>query len=65
MSVRIVGGVLLLVLGVIWIAQGLDVLQGSSMTGQSEWAVAGVGAAIAGLGLIGWDVASRDKGDPR
>lgn len=61
MHVRIVAGVLLLFLGVVWIAQGLDVLQGSSMTGQGEWAVAGVGAAIAGLGLIGWDVVDRRR----
>ena len=40
-------GVLLVILGGIWFLQGINVLPGSFMTGQTRWAVYG-GIAIAG-----------------
>ena len=49
---RVVGVVLsalMIVVGVIWTLQGLDVLKGSSMSGVEYWAV--VGPAIAGFGI--------------
>lgn len=51
-------GVLLVVAGVIWTLQGLGYLEGSSMTGESFWAiigpiVAGLGVALAYVGLRG------------
>ena len=49
---RVVGLVLaalMVVVGVIWTLQGLDVLTGSSMSGVQFWAV--VGPALAGFGL--------------
>jgi hypothetical protein len=49
-------GALLLMFGVIWILQGINVLPGSFMTGQIKWAVYGAIAAAAGIGLL---VASR------
>ena len=45
-------GVLLLVIGVIWILQGINVLPGSFMTGQIEWAAYGGLAVVAGLGAL-------------
>jgi hypothetical protein len=45
-------GVLLIILGAIWFFQGIDVMPGSFMTGQSRWAVNGGIAAGAGLVLI-------------
>jgi hypothetical protein len=42
--------VCLIALGVIWILQGINVLPGSFMTGQIQWAWRG--AAIAGVGLL-------------
>src|SRR5260221_531021 len=45
-------GVLLLVIGVIWILQGINVLPGSFMTGQIQWAVYGGVAVVAGLGAL-------------
>lgn len=50
---RIVGGLLCLT-GVIWIGQGADFLQGSSMTGSTFWAVMGAVCLAAGLFLLGW-----------
>ena len=40
---------LMVVLGVLWTLQGLDVLKGSSMSGVRFWAE--VGPALAGLGV--------------
>jgi hypothetical protein len=45
-------GVLLLLIGVIWILQGLNVLPGSFMTGQMKWAAYGGLAVVAGLGAL-------------
>lgn len=42
-------GVLLLVIGAIWFLQGVNVLPGSFMTGQTKWAVIGGGCVVAGL----------------
>ena len=47
-TLSIIGG-LLLVLGAIWFLQGVNVLPGSFMTGQTKWAVIGAGCVVAGL----------------
>lgn len=36
-----VAGTLLMITGVIWFLQGINVLPGSFMTGQTKWAVIG------------------------
>jgi hypothetical protein len=51
---RRVVGALLCLTGVVWIGQGSDVIQGSSMTGSTFWAVMGVVCVVAGVGLLGW-----------
>jgi len=45
-------GVLLVVIGIVWILQGINVLPGSFMTGQIQWAVYGGVAVVAGLGAL-------------
>ena len=45
-------GVLMVLMGVTWFLQGINVLPGSFMTGQIQWAYYGCIAAIAGVGLI-------------
>ena len=45
-------GVLLLLIGLIWILQGINVLPGSFMTGQIKWAAYGGLAVVAGLGAL-------------
>jgi uncharacterized membrane protein HdeD (DUF308 family) len=45
-------GVLLVLVGIVWILQGINLLGGSSMTGQSVWAVNGTIAFIAGAALL-------------
>ena len=52
-TAKIVSPVLMLIGGV-WFLQGINVLPGSFMTGQIEWAVYGGVAAAAGLALLFW-----------
>jgi hypothetical protein len=43
--------VLLILMGIVWFLQGVDILPGSFMTGRTEWAVYGGVAAFVGIGL--------------
>ena len=45
-------GVLLVLVGIVWILQGINVLPGSFMTGQLQWAVYGAIAATVGVSLL-------------
>jgi hypothetical protein len=42
-------GALLILVGVVWILQGMDVLGGSGMSGEAVWAVIGVVVVFAGV----------------
>ncbi len=44
--------VLFIVVGIIWILQGTNVLPGSFMTGQIQWAYRGGIAAVVGVVLL-------------
>ncbi len=50
---RILGifGILLVIVGAVWFLQGVNILPGSFMTGQTQWAVIGGAALVLGLGL--------------
>ena len=48
----IVLAVLLMLIGCIWFLQGINVLPGSFMTGQTKWAVYGGICIAAGIGLL-------------
>jgi membrane-bound ClpP family serine protease len=50
--VRRIFAVLLFVVGAIWILQGVDILGGSSMTGNGIWAVIGTILIIIGVVLL-------------
>lgn len=50
---RVVGAVLVLA-GAVWIGQGTNLIQGSSMTGSTFWAVTGACCVVGGLGMLGW-----------
>lgn len=41
-------GIVLMLTGVVWILQGLNVLPGSFMSGQMQWAVFGAIALVVG-----------------
>jgi hypothetical protein len=51
---RGVVGLLLCLVGAIWIAQGSGKLRGSGMTGHSQWAIIGAILFLAGLSCIWW-----------
>ena len=52
MAIRIVLAVTLLVVGGVWILQGLDVLGGYGMSGHIEWTVIGAILVIVAIGLL-------------
>lgn len=45
-------GVLCLLAGCVWILQGINILPGSFMTGQTKWAIYGGLLAVVGIGLL-------------
>lgn len=52
MWIRLVIGVLLVVVGGVWFAQGINLLGGSPMTGEIIWAVVGAPMIFVGALLI-------------
>ena len=66
---RRVVGALLCLTGVVWIGQGTTLIQGSSMTGSTFWAVTGAVCFVGGLVLLGWPwrqprTDSKDQASP-
>ena len=54
----VVAGVVLVLLGLLWTLQGLDVIEGSSMSGTTTWSIIGpivllVGAFVMSVGIRG------------
>lgn len=47
----ILGGLLILG-GAVWVLQGINILPGSFMTGQIQWAYNGAISIVIGIGLI-------------
>ncbi len=45
---------LLLAVGVLWSLQGIGLVQGSFMTGQSQWLYIGIVTALVGLAALVW-----------
>lgn len=54
-------GVLLIFFGVTWTLQGIDVMQGSAMSGVTLWAVVGPIVALVGLVVLGVGIARRRR----
>lgn len=55
---RVVLGAVLVLAGIVWTLQGVDVLKGGSMSGTTTWAVIGpivlvLGVVLASVGLRG------------
>ncbi|MDQ5825276.1 MAG: hypothetical protein M3441_13875 [Chloroflexota bacterium] len=64
MRVAAIGpGVLLVLAGIVWLLQGLNVLPGSFMTGQPFWAFIGVVCLVLGGGLIYWGLLGAGRKD--
>ena len=45
-------GFLLALVGLVWLLQGIGILQGSVMTDQTQWAVIGAVVIVVGVGLL-------------
>lgn len=58
-NLRIGLGALLVLVGLIWTLQGLDVLGGSAMSGVTLWAIIGPIVAIIGAYLVAGAVRAR------
>ncbi len=52
-------GIIVFLIGLVWLLQGIGILPGSIMSGSEFWAVAGGLGCIIGLGLIGVGVTGR------
>jgi len=48
---RNIVGVLLVLIGLVWLGQGVGLIQGSFMTGQAQWALIGLVCLVIG-GLL-------------
>jgi hypothetical protein len=47
-----IGGIILVAFGVLWILQGLNILPGSFMSGQTMWLVIGIVLTLVGAWLL-------------
>lgn len=45
-------GIILVLLGIVWILQGVNVLPGSFMSGQSQWAIIGLVVGVVGAVVL-------------
>jgi hypothetical protein len=52
-------GVIMALMGALWTLQGLDVIGGSAMSGESLWAI--VGPIVAGIGVALVIVSARRR----
>jgi hypothetical protein len=50
-TLNVAGGILVLI-GAIWFLQGINILPGSFMTGQVQWAIYGGIAVAVGIALL-------------
>jgi len=51
-TVLTIVGALLIFFGAVWFLQGINILPGSFMTGQTMWAIIGGSSFVAGVALI-------------
>jgi hypothetical protein len=58
--VRLVVGAILVLLGLLWIGQGLNLIAGSMMSGQTMWVVIGIVVALVGVWLL-WGARSASR----
>jgi Na+/melibiose symporter-like transporter len=52
-------GIILILVGGLWIAQGSNMLAGSAMSGQSQWLWVGIVLVIVGIVALWWTYRRR------
>ena len=65
MRTRGVIGVVLVLIGAVWIAQGTGAVHGSMMSGHGQYAVLGAVVLVLGVVLLGWNLLRRGRGRGR
>jgi hypothetical protein len=58
---RIVSGSFICLVGLVWIAQGTNVLHGSGMSGHGVWAVVGAVVVLLGVAVFVWAWRIRNR----
>jgi hypothetical protein len=53
--IRGIGGVVCVLIGLVWIGQGTNLMPGSVMSGQAMWAIIGLVVLVVGAWLL-WSV---------
>jgi len=59
----VIAGALMILFGVVWTLQGLDIVHGSGMSGHAVWAVIGPVVALAGAYVFVRALRSPIEGD--
>ena len=54
MKTRAIVGVVAILIGALWIVQGLSSVKGSGMNGHKQYSVLGLVVVLAGLALLVW-----------
>jgi hypothetical protein len=54
MRVRVVIGVVLCLVGLVWIAQGTNMMHGSGMSGHGQWTIIGAIMLLIGVTQLVW-----------
>ena len=52
-------GIVIALVGLLWVLQGAGLVGGSFMTGQSRWLYIGIATAVAGAGVFVWGARRR------
>ena len=50
--IKTIIGVVAVLIGIVWFFQGINVIPGSTMSGQTQFAIAGIVATVGGVVLI-------------
>lgn len=58
---RAIAGTVLVLIGALWIGQGLGAVHGSAMSGHHQYAALGVVAVVLGVALLAWAAAVRRR----
>ncbi|WP_329454212.1 hypothetical protein [Streptomyces sp. NBC_01497] len=60
--IRTVVGVVLILLGGLWISQGTGVMKGSMMSGHGQYTWLGIVVALLGIAGVVWGLRARGRG---
>jgi hypothetical protein len=62
--ILVIVGVLVALVGIVWVGQGVGIIGGSIMTNDPKWAVIGAVMIVVGVGLVVWDNRRRSATPP-